>query len=309
MRQWTIVLLELAPMVLGGAVALGVWIGTRRHRTSLGGPGGVLAAVGGLIPVAASAVYSDVAVTPQLLGLMGPDVSHGFLEAQFVIPLSAGLLALAVLSVRGRRVPAASSAGIARRTAFTFLPRGWMVALAAAALAVIALSLAAGLASAPDQAGHYTLFKFRAGTFGAGSTIYGWFYSVPALLLLLVLMGTVWAVLAFIARPPMSDAIGLDAGERRTRSRNIAAVVTGAMAFELASILESLARTSMVQVSFATDTSGWVTVGTSFAALSGFLSITGFLAAGLGAALCVSVALTAVPTAARARQTTVTTTP
>lgn len=308
MQQWIIILLELSPLILGGVVAVGIWLATRRHGTPLSGRARVLAAIGGLVPVVVIGLYSVVRVT-QLLAPMGLDLGMAVQEAQFVIPLAAGLIALAMLCVPGRRKPSASTAGIARRTAFTFVSSGWTVALMAIAVVTVALSLAAGLASVPDQAGNYTLFRFQIGTMGAGSTIYGWYYSIPAMFLLMILIGTAWAGLALVARPPLGDAREQDAAVRRTRSRNIAALTTGAIAFHLAAILGSLAGTSSIRVSFPTDTAGVVTAGSPFAALGSFLSDSSFVATCLGAVLCLSVAFTAIPRTARARQHTITTAP
>jgi hypothetical protein len=308
-QQWIIILLELSPLLLGGVVAVGIWLATRRGGTSLSGRAGVLAAIGGLVPVVVSCLYSVVGVTPQLLAPMGPDVSVGVLDAGFVTPLAAGLVGLVMLCVPGRRNPSASAAGIARRTAFTFLSAGWTVALMAIVGVTIALSLAAGLASVPDQTGRYTMFSFQIGTMRVGTTIYGWYYSIPAMFLLMMLIGTAWAGLALVARPPLDDAREQDAAVRRTRSRNIASVTTGAITFHLAAILGSLARTSKLGGGLATDTAGVINVGSPFAALGTFLDASSIVATCLGAVLCLSVALTAVPRTARTRQATIKTTP
>jgi hypothetical protein len=308
-QQWIIILLELSPLLLGGVVAVGIWLATRRVRTSLTDRAGVLAAIGGLLPVVVSCLYLVVGITPQLLAPMGPDVSMGVQEAQFVTPLSAGLVALVMLCVPGHRNPSGSAAGITRRTAFTFLSAGWTVALMAVVGVTIALSLAAGLASAPDHAGRYTMFSFQIGTMSVGYTIYGWYYSIPAMFLLMILIGTAWAGLALVARPPLDEAKEQDAAVRRTQSRNIAAVATGAVAFHLAAILASLARTSKLGGALPTDTAGVITVQSPFAALGSFLNASSIVATCLGAALCLSVALTAVPRIARARQSTFKTAP
>ncbi len=308
MQQWIIILWELSPLILGGVVAAGVWLATRRHGTPLRGRAAGVAAIGGLVPVVVSCLYSVVKVTPQLHAAMGLDAGMGVLEAQFLIPLAAGLVALAVLCVPGRRRPSAAAAGIARRTAFTFLSSGWTVALMAIVVVTVAFSLAAGLASVPDRAGNYTMLTVQIGTMRVGATIYGWYYSIPAMFLLMVLIGTAWAGLALVARPPLGGARDQDAAIRRTRSRNIAALTTGAIAFHLAAILGSLAGTSRMGGGLSTD-AGVINVGSPFAALGSFLSASSFVATCLGAVLCLSVTLTAVPRTTRARQTTIKTAP
>jgi hypothetical protein len=230
------------------------------------------------------------------------------MEARFLVPLGAGLIALAVLCVPGRHKPSAAAAGIARRTAFTFLSSGWTVALMAIVVVTVAISLAAGLASVPDRAGNYTMLTVQIGTMRVGTTIYGWYYSIPAMFLLVVLIVTAWAGLALIARPPLAEAREQDAAIRRTRSRNLAALTTGAIAFHLAAILGSLAGTSRLGGGLSTD-AGVINVGSPFAALGSFLSASSFVAMCVGAALCFSVALTAVPRTARARQHAIKTAP
>ncbi|UKA77641.1 hypothetical protein [Arthrobacter sp. FW306-07-I] len=138
-----------------------------------------------------------------------------------------------------------------------------------------------------------------------GSTIYGWYYSVPAMFLLVVLISAAWAALALIARRPLGESREQDAAVRRIQSRNIAATVTGALLFHLAAILGSLAGTSRVGGALPTDTAGVINVGSSFAALGTFLNVSSFVATCLGAALCLSVVLTAVPWTAGARQSTI----
>ncbi|MDP9889393.1 hypothetical protein [Pseudarthrobacter enclensis] len=310
MQQWRITLLELSPLLLAAVLSIGIWLATRKDRTVLRGRAGVLAASGGLLPVVVSFLYSVVAITPQLLAWTGTDVSIGLQDARFSMPLVAGLVALAILSVPcPRKPPGSTTAGITRRTALTFLSAGWTVALIAVVGVTIALSLAAGLASAPDETGRYAMFNFKIGTMSVSSTIYGWYYSVPAMLLLILLITTAWVGLALVARRPLSEPREQDAVVRRVKSRNIIAVTTGALLFHLAAILGSLAGTSRVGGSLPTDTAGIISVGSPFAALGPFLNSSSFVATCLGAAVCLSVVLTAVPWTARVRQSTIKTAP
>lgn len=304
MQLWTIILADLAPLVLGAAVTVGIWLAAGRRLGGLRGQAGILAAIGGLVPVAVSALYTVIGVM-QLLSPMTGEAAVSFFGARFVTPLGAGIVALVILSVpRGRR-PRSSSGTIVRRTAFSFLAPRWAVAAIASVGVTVAVSVAAGLASEPDHNGHYAITTFRSGTMGAFISIYGWYYSVPAIIMLAALLGIAWAGLALTARPALGDAREEDVAVRRVRSRNIAAVVTGTVAFHLSAILESLAGSSSVRESFPTDSAGTVTIWSPFAALGGFLSVSSIACIVLGAALCVGVILTAVPTADRARQATV----
>lgn len=301
--QWTVltasILIAVIPLVFGAVLAVGIWIARRRGETGLGGRLGVLTVVGGLLPVLVYCGNAIVAAAPHGLSYT---VMLDIEETRFLSPLVAGLLAVTVLSLRGPRRPVEPGAGVVRRTAFTFAPTNWIVTLIAFTVVTIALTVTTGLASSPDSAGHYTAFTVPAGTVGGGTTIYGWFFSIPALVLLLALLAATWAALALIAHPPLRGTREHETAVRRARSRNTALVATAAIAFHLAAILDSLARTSRLAVTVPSQSAGDVTVQTSFAALTPALSVSSVVISCLAVALCLSVVLTAVPKPVRVQQ-------
>ena len=300
----SIFLLSLAPVIVGTLLGLVVWAATRRGRDPLRGRLRWLAVAAGLLPVLVSVFYAVAGIIPALLAALTPDVFFMLWETRFVAPLVAGLASLALLTVPGPASSPIPFAAVARRTAFTYVGKGWLVTAVALIAVTVALSVAAGMASTVDEEGRYTMFSFNIGTFTVSTTIYGWHYSLPALALVLALVGCGWAALAFVARSPLSEPWEHEASTRRTRSRNIAVAITAALSLHLGLILGSLAGTSTLQGGMPTDSAGDITVQAPFAALTPLLSASSFVFAAVGVALWLSVTLTAVPVPGRVRRTT-----
>ncbi|GAA4349169.1 hypothetical protein [Microbacterium rhizosphaerae] len=293
--EW-ILLVAWIPFVLGFLAAV-VWMVMRRHGVSLSGRLAALAVVGGLLPVLVAVWYTATGVMVDLFVLLGPDVFMVLQDARFIAPLVAGILGILILSIPGRRPRLVPAADIARRTAFTFLPRGWVITLAAVTVGTVVVTCAAGLLSTGDD----DTFSFPIGTMTVGTTIYGWHASAPALILLIILLAAGWTALWLIARPPVADTRDVDIAARRTRSRNIAAVITGGIAFHLAVILQSLAGTASLTGTVPSATAGDITVHSPFAALAPVLQASSVLATCVAVAVCLTVTLTAVPEMNRAR--------
>jgi hypothetical protein len=145
------------------------------------------------------------------------------------------------------------------------------------------------------------MFGFPIGTSTVATTIYGWHSSAPALALLAILMLAGWAALEVIARPPLAEDRDGDTAIRRTRSRNIAEVATGAVALHLAVSLQSLAGAATLTGTVPSATAGDITVHSPFAALGPVLQAGSLLSICLAVTACATVTLTAVPVMTRAR--------
>jgi len=284
------------PLLVGGLLAVGVWAVRRRGEVRLSGRLGAFAIVGGLLPVLVNSGESLLLVAPDPFD---ETAWLGIRQAQYATPVVAGIVAVAVLAIPGRRRPPGSAAEIARRTAFTFVSTGRLAGLIAATLVTIAVTVAAGAASAPDSAGRYTSFSLRLGSVTAGTTIYGWFFSLPSLAALAILLAATILALARIARPPLGEAREHEAAIRRIRSRNVVAAATAAIAFHLSSVFDSLAGTSMLAGTVPSREAGTITVRTTFAALTPVLSVGWIVLACLAVALCAGVALAAARRPAR----------
>ena len=105
----------------------------------------------------------------------------------------------------------------------------------------------------------------------------------------------------FIARPAVAVDHVKDVQLRGLRTRNILAVLSGALLIHLGGILTSLAGNASFNGGVATGDGGWVVFGTRFAALEPALSLAGVAVTALGYALWVGVLLTARPLRRRVR--------
>ncbi|MCM3662595.1 hypothetical protein M3148_16600 [Georgenia satyanarayanai] len=176
----------------------------------------------------------------------------------FVAPLGAGLIAVLVLMLPTALRQGTGTADLSPRTLTSFAARGWLLTLSALTVLILTVTALAGRASIPDEQGHYRHYEIELATgVTAGTDIYGWYYSVPSIIVLaLLLVATLVAVRA-VARPPLTPDLAGDAPTRRWRTRNIVAISAGAMLIHLAAVLNHLAGTAALSAGFTTD-QGWV---------------------------------------------------
>lgn len=234
-----------------------------------------------------------------LPGEIPPEVSRWMNETRHLHPLVIGLLVLALLSLPHPSRARHGHAELSPRDAFSFTARWWFVASGIVLAVIIAVTLATGLASERDAAGRYTVFSLPFGEVTASTRIYGWYYSIPALVLLAALVIVTLLVLRSLARAPFGADRERDAAVRRTRSGNVVAAATGAMLLHAEAVFHSVAGTSMLGVSLDAGTHGRLETGTSFAALTPTLWALSLASAALGFALWFLVLLTAASTRAR----------
>lgn len=261
---WTVTLVRIVfgPELLALVAALLVTV-VRRVR-SAGAP--VTGGVRGWTVVAVLAAMAIV-LFGVFAGLPGGPSVPVLVEHRYVVPLVAGLVGVALCLLPVVRRPVSASADLSRRTLTTFASRWWFAALAVVVAVVLLVTLLAGLASSPDGDGRYTMHHvdFGAGAVGAG--IYGWHYSLPALVVLVALLLAAVVATGGLARPPMADeGRTADVATRRWRTRNVLAVAGGALLVHLAVVLGSLAGTAGVRGTFNTG-EGSFGGGSTFAAL------------------------------------------
>lgn len=290
-----VVLLVLRDALLGFAGAVLV-VGLRRWRRRAPAPRAVRrwvfasASLGILVMVAVAVV----SVGP-FFGLRGSIADVG-VSARFVVPLVAGLLAVPLALLPSARRQDEASAVLARRTLLTFAPRGGLVTFGAVVAVVLALTLAAGMASRPDAEGRWREYWVDVGVMSMGTEIYGWYYSVPALVLLAALLVLVAVALAVIARPPLAADVAADTATRRWRARHVLTLATGAVLLHLSRILSSLSGTASMEGGTST-TDGWMIAYGRFAGLEGPLLAASQMAGAVGWACWFLVLLTALTTA------------
>jgi hypothetical protein len=218
-----------------------------------------------------------------------------FLDNRYTVPVAVGIMALVLLAIPVSARGAAGAADLTPRSMVSFA-RGWWFAAPVTVLAVtIVITVSAGVASRPDpETGQYDSVMVDGGVGAIGTTIYGWFYSVPALIALGLLIVAVCADLFLIARPPLGENRELDVRTRRTRTGNVLAAATAAMLLHLTVVFASLSATASVQGTFTTS-EGPVFLWSPMAGLQTVFTVAAYVTSVFGIALWATVALSAIP--------------
>lgn len=268
-----LLLMVFGPALLGLLAALVVWA-VARSRSSWPAVSGTVRwwTLAGVLLAVGLVLALLLRVTPVVnFSLRSPAT---LLMTSVTAPLVAGLIAVVVLMVPVVRRSGDGSAELHRRTLTSFGRRWWFLALAGVVVLIVLVTVWAGLASVPDDRGRYTMYWIDTGPGGGsmGSTIYGWYYSRPALVLVTLLVAATLVVVGLISRPPPAPDRENDVAVRRWRTRNVLAVATGAVLLHLARVVDSLAGTAGIHWGTQTD-QGWFTGGTPFAALEGPLRV------------------------------------
>lgn len=139
-------------------------------------------------------------------------------------PAAVASVAVAVILVhalRARSTPEVPVTPVVRRGWLSFTRRRDSVVTASAIGALLALSIAAGLASSPDDDGLYSRISIPVGDQGAGSaTFFGWAYSIPLLIVTAVLLVLLYLALRSNASPPFlrPDTVASETQQRRDTS-------------------------------------------------------------------------------------------
>lgn len=297
--------LFLGPVAAALVLAVLIWLrsGSRGERS----PGAALRGW----TIAAVAVPLLVVIGRQVLSvplwvLQLPHPVQGVaVQPWFVWPVVLGVLAILLLLLPLPVRRAKGVAEVSRRTMWTFASTPLLIWLGVLLAVTVALTLATGIASAPDEEGHYRMFFVENGDITIGTQIYGWYYSVPALLLLGVTCLLLLFALALIARPPLAleDERERDLRLRRLRTRNVLLAALGGVNTHLGAVLTSLSITSTVRGSVPADAGELTNVGTPFAALTSALAIAGACLVGVGLTAWLTVLLSVIPVPRRAPTT------
>ena len=286
----------LGPVFASILLALVWWLIWGRKRQLAGG-GGV-----GAFTVTAGLLLGGGVVGLLLLGTglfplqLPPEYWVWYQDYRFTAPLLLGIGGMVLLAFPLHGRSGRGVADLTPRTPLSFA-RGWWFVVPALLLALIlSVTITAGAASQPDPStGHYTMyFVDLGGERGMGSSIYGWFNSIPSLILIGILIIVTIVVLVLIARPTPAANREHDVHIRTFRTGNVLAIGTSALLMHLGFILSSLAGTVSVTSSFPTS-QGSVTFWTAFAGLQPVLIGASAVAAVIGLALCVAVVLSAIP--------------
>src|SRR5699024_8145847 len=145
--------------------------------------------------------------------------------------------------------------------------------------------------------GRYQQYTVDVGT--AGMTLgnfYGWYYSIPAMIVLAVLLVFVLAHAVLVARPALAAGYQqkADVASRQRRLRNALLLVSGAVLLHLWSVLKNLADVASSSGMVSPTERNVFLFGPPFAALEPALSVAALCAYGLGVAAWAGVVLSAI---------------
>lgn len=294
--------LVMSPVVVGLVLALGWWALRGRSTGLPGGRYGPISGMVGLLLVL-GVVAERLVGAPLILPFNVPSVvSEWYMDYRFTLPLLLGILGLVLLAFPVRPRAGRGAADLSPRTPTSFGRRWWFVVPAVLIALILLVTVIAGAASSPDPTtGRYFVYNVdTGGQFTMGTSIYGWFYSIPCLILLAIMLTAAYLDLFLISRPAMDHDHGWDVHVRTVRTRNVLAITTGALLAHLGYILESLAGTASMRGQF-TAAGGTVTSWTTFAALEPVLRVGGGIFLALGVAIWATVLLSAIPVRQQAR--------
>ncbi|TFC01655.1 hypothetical protein E3O42_09795 [Cryobacterium adonitolivorans] len=161
---------------------------------------------------------------------------------QYATPVFAAVLCLAVglalIVVRGNPKPEQPVVPTARRTSLSFGPRAGLFGGAVALVALLATTIAAGLASSADERGRFIYLEITVPNTQLEPLrpwFYGWDFGVPVLICLAALVLVTWATLRSNALRPYLRPETVTA-ERTARAQ----VASGAVAITTAATLLAL---------------------------------------------------------------------
>ncbi|GAA4190016.1 hypothetical protein GCM10022219_06700 [Microbacterium oryzae] len=288
-----VILLSLGPVFVGLIVGLVWWI-IRGRADSLAGPARSWTLLAGLVLVLLGAVVPLLNATVLLPFEIPAALSALLVASRFAWPLAVGLMGIVLLGLPVRPRRGSGMAQLARRTPLSFVRPSWMILTTTIVAVLLAVSLTAGAASQPDpETGRYTMYFVPLGGERAmGTGIYGWFYSLPCLLLVAALVAVMFLDLFLISAPAIDSSAQEDVRQRTVRSRNVLAAAGGALVVHLGLVLASLAGTASIRSQFPTG-EGIATFWTTFAALEPALRVLSWAAITLGFASWATVLLSA----------------
>ncbi|MBH0115397.1 hypothetical protein I6E52_00875 [Salinibacterium sp. NG253] len=219
---------------------------------------------------------------------------------RYPLPLIVAVVVLTIVTVRVTREPVVVEAPV-----LSMKPRGWTsfasrkeLASAASVLgALVSVSLFAGVHSITDRFGLHTLVSGPRpigvtdaswDEYGA-STFYGWAYSVPVMILAVVLAAQVWWVLRTISVRPFASPESVTAETReRTRSASIVLrLFIATVLLPLGGALLLIGQTAMYPSVISVDSADYF-VPLGYASFAGPIAVAGAVLQ--GAALLMLVA-------------------
>lgn len=285
------------PMVVGCLLAVLWWLISGRGRRSPRGRVAVTALIAGAVTLGGAIGLRVVTAAPLVPSYLSwPAAAQWYRDSMYWVPIVLGLIAVVVLMYPVSAPRAAGTADLTRRTPFTFGERWWFAAPMVVVAAVVVVTVTAGALSEPDEQGRYTAYVIRPNADSSfGTTIYGWHYSVPCLILIGALAVATVTALALNARPPIGADRDADLLARRQRAGSILAVTTGSLLLHLGVVLSSLAATAQGTATFYYGDRHYARVDTTLAGFEPIMTHSARLVLVLGFFALATVLLSAIP--------------
>lgn len=236
-----------------------------------------------LTRIASAVAFVVVILSLEGVWLPSPVSDHW---TSFVVPLSIATLCIVVILLAAttylRRNSAQQAIQPSSSTTLYFGRRWWLTGWIAIAAGLIASVVVAGLASSADSDGRYAVITVENEEFSGSSTILGWYFGIPILIGVAVLVTVTVVALRLGTRSPLSgDRQNVDWWLRRHRTRTVLLIGAGALVLTLGWALISIGGAASL---VASGPSG-VPLSPPFAALSGPLRVTGLVLQGVGVAM------------------------
>lgn len=197
-----------------------------------------------------------------------------------VVIASASVAIILLHTVRTRSTPEVPVTPVVRRGWLSFTRRRDSIVTASAVVALLGLSIAAGLASSPDDDGLYSRISIPVGDQGAGSsTFFGWAYSVPLLIVTAVLVVLLFLALRSNASRPFlrPETVGAETAQRRDTSVVLFALAGSSVLIGLSDAVIMVAHAGLGSVGVGIPGVGTFMYSTGFASLAPALLVIGSL--------------------------------
>ncbi|MFE6997620.1 hypothetical protein ACFVAE_16795 [Microbacterium sp. NPDC057659] len=201
------------------------------------------------------------------LGLMLPDLLGLPLAVTPLVSAAAGLLVYAATPPRDVEVDADEprSARLEHRSWRSFIPRGWVHACIEIVVVFVAVVLCCGVTATDDEQGRSRAIGFTVGGEAAAGTPYpGWYYGVPALIGLALLVAATIVALQGIGSTavfPRPEDAESDAQWRQASASVVLKLSIGAVLLSLGGIAWTAGALMSVTASSAGAPAVWVVVG------------------------------------------------
>lgn len=242
-----------------------------------------------------SAIALLVVITPQLLSVFSistymqlPLIFRRDYDSQlfFAVPFFVGAVTVALMLVAPIPNAQASGADLRPRSILSFTRTGAIATIAALSAVAAALAIAGGRLSTSDEYGHFRMYYIESGGTTGGVEIYGWFFSVPALITLAVFLSLTFLTLWRISKPRLGSDAEFDTAVRKGRSTIVTTAAIAALVVHLGYVCQHLSGSASLKVGGRGGFNGaWVEAWTTFAALESTLWVASAILLMIGIAL------------------------